>query len=244
MKSQRTQYFYFDGEDSRNYGIYLSSAIKIGGAQPRMEKISIPGRNGDLLRYDGGFSNVSFAAECFVHDSHAADAIAAIAQWTAGIQGYRKLQFPWEDGYRMAYIARSPDMECLSKNVRTFTLDFSCAPQVWTYAGQQTVQVANGGTLHNDWMEAKPLITVYGPGGDSAATGTLTIGDISMVVKVRDFITLDCETQNAYRGLANANDLIAASKFPVLSHGKNTVSWTMSSGNFTGVKIVPRWWHL
>ncbi len=244
MKNQRTQYFYFDGVDSRDYGIYLSSAIKISGAQPNVEKISIPGRSGDLLRYDGSFSNVSFTAECFVHGSKVADAIAAIAQWTMGTQGYRKLEFPWEDGYRMAYVTSGPDMECLSKGVRAFTLDFSCAPQVWTYAGQQAIQIANGDTLQNSWMEAKPLITIYGPGGNSTATGELTIGDTGITVTVRDFITLDCETQDAYRGLANANSRISASQFPVLSHGANPISWTMSSGDFTKVEIVPRWWHL
>ena len=244
MKNQRTQYFCFDGVDSRDYGIYLSSAIKIGGAQPRVEKISIPGRSGDLLRYDGSFSNVKFSAQCFVEGDHAADAIAAIAQWTLGQHGYRKLEFPWEDGYRMAYVTGGPGTECLSKGVRAFALDFSCAPQVWTYAGQQTMQIANGDTLYNDWMEAKPLITLYGPGGESKAIGTLTVGDVPMGITVRDFITLDCETQDAYRGLANANDQIAASEFPVLPHGKSTVSWTMSSGEFSKVEIIPRWWHL
>ena len=244
MKNLRTQYFYFDGVDSRDYGIYLSSAIKIGGAQPRMEKISIPGRNGDLLRYDGGFSNVAFSAQCFVEGDHAADAIAAIAQWTLGKQGYRRLEFPWEDGFRMAYVTSAPATECLSKGVRAFTLEFSCTPQVWTYTGQQTIQVAKGDALYNDWMAAKPLITVYGPGGDSTATGELTIGVASVTVRVRDFITLDCETQDAYRGLANANSQITASEFPVLPHGKSTVSWTMTSGDFTKVEIIPRWWHL
>ena len=244
MKKQNTQYFFFDGEDSRNYGIYLTSAIKIGGAQPRMEKISIPGRNGDLLRYDGGFSNVEFSAQCVVVGDHAADAIAAIAQWTLGQHGYRKLEFPWEDGYRMAYVTGGPGTECLSKGVRAFALDFSCAPQVWTYTGQQAVQIANGDTLYNDWMEAKPLITLYGPGGESKAIGTLTVGDVPMEITVRDFITLDCETQDAYRGLVNANSLISASQFPTLPHGKSVISWTMSSGSFSKVEIVPRWWHL
>ena len=244
MRSKNTQYFYLDGVDSRDYGIYLSSAIKISGAQPNIEKLTIPGRNGELLRYDGSFSNVEFSIQCFVAGEHSTDAIAAIAQWTMGTHGYRKLEFPWEDGYRMAYVTGSPGMEYLSKGASAFTLDFSCVPQVWTYAGQQTIQITNGDTLYNEWMEAKPLITIYGPGGDSTATGELTIGDTGITVTVRDFITLDCETQNAYRGLANANSQISASQFPVLSHGRNTVSWTMSSGDFTKVEIIPRWWHL
>lgn len=241
MKNQRTQYFYFDGVDSRDYGIYLSSAIKIGGAQPRMEKISIPGRNGDLLRYDGGFSNVAFSAQCFVEGDHAADAIAAIAQWTLGKQGYRRLEFPWEDGYRMAYVTNAPATECLSKGVRAFTLEFSCSPQVWTYAGEKTIQVANGDVLYNDWMEAKPLITIYGGG-----TGNLVVGDITVSITNRftGYITLDCESQNAYRADTNMNAYIDAPNFPTLPHGPTGITWSVNNGSFDAVKIVPRWWHL
>lgn len=242
MKNQRTQYFYFDGEDSRDYGIYLSSAIKISGAQPNVEKISIPGRSGDLLRYDGSFSNVGFAAECFVRGSKVADAIAAIAQWTAGTQGYRKLEFPWEDGYRMAYVTSSPDTERLSQGVRAFTLDFSCAPQVWTYAGQQTIQVANGDVLHNSWMEAKPLIRLRGGG-----SGTLQVGTCKVEIKsLAGKLDLDCETQNAQGivGDENPNSRISVPEFPTLPHGATQVSWYGSNLIIRSVEIVPRWWHL
>lgn len=242
MRNQRTQYFCFDGVDSRDYGIYLSSAIKISGAQPNVEKISIPGRSGDFLRYDGSFSNVSFAAECFVHGDHAADAIAAIAQWTMGTQGYRKLEFPWEDGYRMAYVTSSPDTERLSQGVRAFTLDFSCAPQVWTYAGQQPIQIANGDVLHNDWMEAKPLITIRGAG-----TGTLQVGDTKVkLIGIFGKLALDCGTQNATTrpSPTDGNSVISALTFPTLTHGQTKISWYGDNLHIGAVQITPRWWHL
>lgn len=241
MKHQNTQYFYFDGVDSRDYGIYLSSAIKLGGAQPSIETLSIPGRSGALLRYDSSFSNVAFSAQCFVQGERTAQDVAAIAQWLLGTQGYRRLEFPWEDGYRMAYVSESPGIECLSKHVSAFSLDFSCAPQVWTYAGQQAIQIANGDTLHNEWMAAKPLITIYGYG-----TGSLTVGDttVSITNGFTGYITLDCETQDAYRGDDNMNAYIDAAEFPTIPHGTTKVSWTVTSGSFYQIEIIPRWWHL
>lgn len=241
MINQRTQHFYFDGEDSRDYGIYLSSAIKISGAQPRVTTISVPGRSGDLLRYDGGFSNVEFSAQCFVHGDHVAQAAAAVAQWTTQQQGYHKLEFPWDDGYRMAYIIGAPGAECLSESVRAFALEFSCAPQVWTYTGQEAIEIANGDTLHNSWMDAKPLITIYGAG-----TGDLIVGDtiISITRTITPYITLDCEAQDAYRGETNMNAYIDAANFPTLPHGDTNISWNLTGGRFDRVEITPRWWHL
>lgn len=243
MKNQNTQYFYFDGTDSRDYGIYLSSAIKIGGAQPNVERVTIPGRSGELLRYDGSFTNVSFAAECFVRGAQPSEAIAAIAQWLLGVQGYRRLEFPWEDGFRMAYVTGAPGTECLSRGVRTFTLEFSCTPQVWTYAGQQVIQVANGDILHNEWMEAKPLIWIVGAG-----SGTLKVGSVNVELDLSPSGTLelDCETQNAQRVIdqKNQNSLISALEFPTLPHGKTKISWSGTSLTILRVQVVPRWWHL
>lgn len=233
----RTQYFYYNGIDSREYGIYLTSAIKIGGAQPNVEKISIPGRNGNLLHYDGSYSNVAFPAECVISGSQANDAIAAIAQWASGNPGYHRLEFPWEDGFRMAHVVAGPGIEALADGVRTFTLEFECMPQVFTYDGQQPIVLRESTKLHNKWMEALPLITIYGLG-----SCTINIGDKSITTNgMKRTTTLDCELQNAYDSFGDANDVIYAPEMPTLPHGDTLISW---SGSISKIEITPRWWHL
>ncbi len=250
MSAMHTQYFTFDGVDSRDYGIYLSSTIKIGGTQPNVEKISVPGRSGDLLRYEGSFSNVGFSAECFVAAENVQDKLAAISQWLLGTEGYRKLRFPWEDGFRLAYVANAPGVECLSDSIRAFALEFGCMPQVYTDAGQETFEITSGTVLQNSWMEARPLIRVYGA---SNGTGFLNFrqDSDSTIVRISGLtpsppVMLDCETQDAYRyGLngskLNMNSNVQALEFPTLPHGDTTISWT---GDITKVEITPRWWHL
>lgn len=239
-----TQYFFFDGVDSRDYGIYLSSAIKIGGAKPNVEKISVPGRNGSLLFCEGGFADVSFSLECFVVGDDAQGNVAAISQWLLGTEGYRELRFPWEDGCRKAYVVSGPETEALASGVRAFSLEFECAPQVYIDAGQETFELTNGEILHNEWMAARPLIEVYGSGD-----GTIRVGGTAVTItelRPTPGIYLDCETQNAYAyGLnatvANQNSRIQALEFPTLPHGDTKISWT---SNITKVRITPRWWHL
>ena len=54
-------------------------------------------------------------------------------------------------------------------------------------------------------------------------------------------LTLDCELQDAYKGLENHNADISAPEFPVLEAGENRIGWT---GGVTHIEIIPRWWTL
>lgn len=231
-----TQYFYLDGEDSRDRGIYLSSSVQIGGAQPIVDTVSVPGRSGELVIYDGGYRNVSFQVECFIHGRTVGTDLSDVIRWVVQ-PGYRRLEFPWEDGYRMGYVTTGPETEARAKILRTFELEFSCKPQVFLYEGEQVIKMTAGGSLYNPWMPALPQITVYGSGA-----GSLTVGNVTVTLKdIDEYITLDSDIQDAFRGTANKNSTITAPEFPVLQTGDNTIAW---SGGVTSVEILPRWWHL
>ena len=78
-------------------------------------------------------------------------------------------------------------------------------------------------------------ITVYGNGA-----GALTIGgNIIQISEIDEYVTLDSDTQNAYKGTANKNSTVSLATFPVLQPGKTGISW---SGGITKVEITPRWW--
>ena len=231
-----TQYFYLDGEDSRDRGIYLSSAVKIGGAKPILDTVSVPGRSGELVSYDGGYQNVRFQVECFIHGRTVGTDLGNVVQWVIK-PGYRRLELPWEDGYRLGYVTQGPETEARAKILRTFELEFSCKPQVFLYQGEREITAVNGGKIYNDWMPSLPKITVEGNGA-----GSLTVGDITVTLRdIDEYITLDSDIQDAFRGTANKNSTITAPEFPVLQTGENIISW---SGGVTGVTILPRWWHL
>ena len=70
----------------------------------------------------------------------------------------------------------------------------------------------------------------------------LRIGEYSVQFKnIEEYVMLDCDTQNAYKGTENKNNTISAATFPKLEHGENQIGW---SGGITGIEITPRWWTL
>ena len=85
--------------------------------------------------------------------------------------------------------------------------------------------------------EAKPLIRVYG-------TGTVTVGSISVqITQSTDYTDIDCDIQNAYRGLTSRNaymKLLTNNKFPTLPAGSTGITYT----GFSRVDIMPRWWTI
>lgn len=234
------EHFYFDGEDSRDYGIWMTSQIQVEGAKPNVETVTVPGRSGDLLIYDGSYGNVSFTASCFVTDTRnasAQDNLTEAVRWLTKTNGYRRLQLPGEDGYRMAYVSAFPGSAWKGKGARSFSIIFQCKPQIWMYEGEQQFTLSASGVLFNPGMPALPLIRVYGSGA-----GTVTVGDTTVTLSAIDeYVTLDSDIQDAYKGTANKNSTISAAEFPKLEPGENPISF---GGGVTKLQITPRWWHL
>lgn len=111
-------------------------------------------------------------------------------------------------------------------------------PQRFLKIGEIPMTLTAPKTIHNPGMEALPLITVYGTGA-----GSVTVGGVTVDIKSLDeYVILDCDTQNAYRGiLENKNNTISAPEFPTIPPGESRVGWT---GGVERVEIVPRWWVL
>ena len=87
-------------------------------------------------------------------------------------------------------------------------------------------------------FDALPLFEITNP----AANDVLSVNSINVTFTTgyTGTVVIDCETMNAYSGLANMNYLISATDFPVLTEGTNIVTW---SGSGT-CKMTPRWWEL
>lgn len=235
-------YFAYNGVDSRNLGVRLERPIELSAARQNTEKIVIPGRNGVLHYWDGTYANREAVARCFALNRSVGDYLAEIQNWLNMSADYKRFEMPDEpDTYMMARVSDSGDVQIYQDVLAPFTVKFDCMPQKFLKSGEIPVEVENGDILYNDWMEAKPLITIYGYG-----TGDLIVGDttVSVTNAFTGYITLDCETQNAYRGEDNMNSYIDAMEFPIIPHGTTSVSWSAKSGEITQIEIIPRWWHL
>ncbi|MCD8087134.1 MAG: hypothetical protein LUE22_00900 [Oscillospiraceae bacterium] len=232
------EYFVFDGIDSRSVGLRLEDAITFDGAAPNVEAMSIPGRNGALHYFDGAYGNVTGSASCFVLQKNVDKALAAIDRWLLLGFGYKRLEVATEpDYFRMARVSDGPGTEIRTRKLAVFDLKFDCKPQKFLKSGEETITITEATTLQNEWFPALPLLKVY---GSSAAV--LAVGDTSISIsEIDEYVVLDCELQDAYKGTANKNSTITAPEFPRLENGENAISWT---GGITKIEITPRWWTL
>lgn len=214
-------------------------------AQPRprrrQEAQTIPGRNGDLLFVEDAYDNYIQPYEIYLSAEQLClpRAARAVAQWICAPRGYQRLEDSYEpDVFRMAYYAGPLELSNILNRFGRATIEFNCKPQRYLKSGERAIALAQSGAkVYNPGMTALPLITVYGSGA-----GTLTAGGRTVHLKsIDEYLVLDSDTQNAYKGMLNKNSTISAPEFPVLPPGESTVTWT---GGVQRVEVVPRWWVL
>ncbi len=230
--------FIFDGKSSGDYGIYISGGQTFNAPERDVESIEIPGRNGNLTISRNRFKNIMVPYPVFVHKRFNEN-VAAARAWLLGSDGYCRLEDTYHpDQYRMAQFNGPIDFEMRFLNYSgETTLTFNCKPQRWLKTGEQVIQCSNGDSILNSGFPALPLIKVSGTGGGYLYVGACVV----QILSLDEYVILDSETQNAYKGTINKNGTIAAPEFPVLQTGENTIYW---GGGITAVEITPRWWTI
>lgn len=236
--------FWFDGQCSAAFGLMASGSGTYDAPERDIEKISVMGRNGDLIQDNGRYKNISVSYPISICRDFPEQAAAA-RSWLTSKGDYRRLEDAYNpEIFRMAMF-KGPinfDVKFLNRAAEA-KLTFDCKPQRFLKAGEHPITMSAAGSLWNPTgFPALPLITVYGSGA-----GTLTVGEVTVEIKsMEDCIIFDSDPQDAYRvaasgALENMNGNINAPDFPVLSAGEIPISWT---GGITKVEIIPRWWTL
>lgn len=228
--------FALDGVWCNDMGITLQAPVTFSARVPKVNTVSVPGRNGDLHIYEGGYENISGTARCYALEQYVYERISKITKWLLLNRGYRRLEVSGEpDYFRRAMVKAGPDEAIRKGLLAPFEIQFDCDPRKFLKTGEIPVSVSNGGGLYNPGFPSAPMIELTGNGA-----GSFTINDVTVEIKTMEgSLTLDCDTENAYKGIENKNNTINAPVFPALEPGNNRIAWT---GGVTGVRIIPRWW--
>ena len=231
--------FTYNGKTSREFGVTISGQATWRKAAPDLERVSIPGRNGELILTNKRYNNVNIPYQCGIIRNFDVNYTGFINHLLSD-PGYHRLEDSYHpEVYRMAVFEAetAPDMTALNAQ-GTFMVTFSCKPQMYLKSGELKQEFANGGVIYNPTrQEARPLIRVYG-------TGELYIGDqMIRITECNSHTDIDCELQEAYKDTVNCNDKIelAEDDFPSLSPGRTTITY---NGGIYRVEITPRWWML
>lgn len=230
----------WNGKSSDDFGICIEKVPAQNHPARKLNVLSIPGRNGDLVISQNAWKNYEQAYDIFAgeRDGTAQPAFLGVADWLYAPKGYARLEDSFDPGYyRMARFDGPFDVDFTLTRVGRTKIIFNCKPQRFLKSGEQPVTLTAAGALHNPTRcDALPLIRAYG-------TGTMTINGYTVKVNYANSYTdIDCELQDAYRGIENCNAYIEVAdyEYPVLSPGANAVTFT----GFTELEITPRWWTI
>lgn len=235
-------FFAWNGSSTLDFGLRIERYPVLSSPRRKHEKINVPGRSGDLLVAQDAFENTPAVYEMYFNAKHrkgTAEHSRAIAAWLLSAPGYLRLEDTYDPArYRMAAFLGALDIENAMNQYGRGKVEFDCKPQRYRKDGEHLIPFAQRGILMNpERFASLPIVNVYGSGA-----GTLTIGGTSVTLLALDqSVTLDSETQNAYKGTLNKNGTIRAPKFPQLLPGENEISFT---GGVSRVEIIPRWWTL
>lgn len=225
-----------DGRNLKEFGITADGAAAFDSAEWEYEKVTIPGRNGDLLLPVKRMKNVQVSYKAGITQNFARNAKAARSYLMLG--GYRRIEDTYDpDTFRVGIFTGPMGFDTISLNrAGETTLVFDCKPQRWLKSGEYGRSMSNGETINNEWHPAKPEMTISGNGAATIQVGKSSIS----ITDIKGSITLDCDTLNAYSGSENRNhDIQVSGGWPILEHGGTQISWT---GNIRSVVLTPHWW--
>jgi len=232
-------YLIFDGTSTQTYGVFLIGNGVYNAPEREFERISIPGRNGDLLIDNGRYSNFELEYGAIIYNNFNTNLSNLKNVFMSKTEYCRLEDTFYPDEYRMAKYSGAFKMESVRPgDIGHFILRFDCKPQRFLKSGEITTEFTSNGTIINPTkMTALPLVRVYGTGQLSIGGDTININSNS------SYTDIDCDLQDAFRESTNCNGNIELSsgKFFQLKSGSNSVS--LGSG-ITKVAITPRWWKL
>ena len=231
----------FNGQNSLDYGLYVSGNQTFNSAEKDYSKVSVPGRSGDLLVFNNRYKNVNLNYDAILIENYEENA-ERVRAWLLSADGYCRLEDTYHlNEFRMASFSGPIDFDSKMLEAGETTLTFDCKPQRWLKSGEQKILLTpdnNRSIINPTLFEAKPLLRVYGTGQLQVGTGVININTSGT-----EYIDVDCDIMDCYEGSINRNRNVTISKWPTFTPGNNIIVFPNDS-NITKVCITPRWWTL
>lgn len=173
----------FDGEDSRDYGVYITGQAVYNAPERDVEMINIPGRNGSFALDKGRFQNieVTYPAGIFADtETDFAQGVSDFRNFLCSRNGYVRLTDEYNPNeYRMAVYKSGLDVSPAQLRAGEFDITFDCKPQRYLTSGEEAIEVANGQTITNPTrFESSPMLEVEGYGTIGFNNHEITINDV------------------------------------------------------------------
>lgn len=166
--------FTFNGHSTNEFGLLVTGLSTYGAPSRRVERVSVPGRNGYVLLDDETYENYIARYDVAIGNSFKANA-RAIANWLLSSREYSVLTDTYNpESYRMASFYSNIDYVVTAlARYGTASIEFDCKPQRYMTTNNDVSVTANayeqtieGGIISNT-ADAPILITLKGNSGQN-----------------------------------------------------------------------------
>ncbi len=240
--------FIYNGMNSDDFGLTVSGEDTWKRPQPDITRISVPGRNGDLIQLGNRFLNVDITYHCGIVKHLKKNFDAFNAALLSDI-GYHRLEDTYHpEYYRMGVFESALDPDVKERAVHgEVDITFNCKPQMFLKSGEIETGFNITDKIYNPTpYTAYPLVrfSVVGP----ATVGTIRIGENYITFAGvgegnTDNTIIDCETQDIYgrdnKDNRNSAFALRSGSLFELAPGWNNIIYSGLSGK---LYITPRWW--
>lgn len=232
--------FSYDGIRSKeDLQLTVTKVKHLGSAEKDVEKVHVPGRNGDLLIDNGSYQNKIIEIEAVIR-AKTQEELNTIAytckRFIQAKNGYNKLIISEDpDYYYEATCINAIDIEEIIQKYSTIKFKFDCKPMKKAKTGDELIQVLEKGTVltNPSYMESFPYMKIFGNGDIDVFINNQKL-ELKNVVS---YIEVDSEMMNCFKDTYNQNSKMY-SDFPVLEPGDNVITW---QGTVQKVEILSRW---
>lgn len=223
-------YFIFNGICSNDKGIIVTKMPPIPKPKKKINSISIPGKNGVLYQDEDAYEPIVIQIQCALIDEDVN--LKDIRNWLNG-EGELVLSNNPTCFYN-ANIINQIDYTNIANRIHEFPLEIELYPICYSIEEKEfNINQKCEITITESTYPIKPYIKIFGNGNV-----TLTINNNSIIIKnINEYIELNCEDEEAYKGSENMNGNINCEEFPIFVLGKNSIEFI---GDVTKIQFIYR----
>lgn len=185
-------HFYWNGQDSRDMGLWITNLPPVIRAKERTQELTIPGRAGHLTMLEGENIYDGYVKECVVTVPFYAN-YTAITAWLRG-SGVVVFSNEPERSY-MARIAGEVKFERIGNSFRQAMIPFFVQPYKMQFPKESAIAIAGtSGSIYNPGdVESRPIVTVTYTGDLDVTIGGVTMSFTGLNSSTP--IIVDCDAE-------------------------------------------------
>ena len=153
---------WIDGVSASCLGIRLQGPLQLDPLTPRVDVISVPGRNGDVVQTDNTFANRAGRVSAYIYQPEFVQTqFAEVYRWLFSSLSYRKVVSSGDpDHYLMGRITNAGEIVDRLNKLAPFTIEFDFAPLRFWNASNTTVESTSRPLEFCNFMKT-PMYPIY-----------------------------------------------------------------------------------